>query len=464
MQQFEALTVLIVDDAAENRFLLQGIVKKLGDIRILEADCGETAVELALKERPDLVLMDLLMPRMDGFEATSRIKEAFPATIVVVVTAVLDEATEMRMRRTGATTYIRKPIRPEKVRIKLSNILAYIKSRQIGAKEALGNRPFTPFAKEVRSMRTMVNVLHEDQMMDFGLWLTERYLAKQPVQSVAFNRILEFLYGVIARSLKRHMPVNIMVEEGFDALYLAFTLNETLPELSEFIVKEIPLLGDDLMQHDGFTFIKVGFGESKTAPAKPVPAAPKPESKEADIPEEAREVRRVEGYETRLLRHSHTHKITASEYQASLDDATKEEVGEVGELLAEWQEHMDNFTDQPTWETLKEMGGVISHVASVVNGLFEFTALGYGLSSLAIYLQNIDPEQFTQLNYERLTPFIQGMLEDLKQWREMVFYRQETGDIHYLDSSLLSSCMQIEALFSGQNLEVEDDDNELELF
>jgi len=56
------------------------------------------------------------------------------------------------------------------------------------------------------------------------------------------------------------------------------------------------------------------------------------------------------------------------------------------------------------------------------------------------------------------------ILDDLVSWRNNIFVAQETADIHYLDSSLLSSCMQIDALISEKVASTDDDDDELELF
>jgi len=83
---FEPATILVVDDVANNREFLVKIFEK-SEIKVLTAHNGEEAVELFERERPDLVLMDLRMPRMDGYEATRRIKAIAKDIPVIALTA-----------------------------------------------------------------------------------------------------------------------------------------------------------------------------------------------------------------------------------------------------------------------------------------------------------------------------------------------------------------------------------------
>lgn len=95
------MRILIVDDYADFRRLAKGFVEKLGHEGIVAAD-GREAVELYRKEKPDGVLMDILMPVMDGIEALAVILSEDPAARVVFLT-VLDEFPEGTPREIAGT-------------------------------------------------------------------------------------------------------------------------------------------------------------------------------------------------------------------------------------------------------------------------------------------------------------------------------------------------------------------------
>ncbi len=103
-------TILIVDDAPINRRLLQGILGREG-YELLVADSGAAALELARERRPDLVLLDVLMPELDGYEVCTALKQ-HPSTahIPIVFLSALDSATDrVRGLECGGADYVTKP-------------------------------------------------------------------------------------------------------------------------------------------------------------------------------------------------------------------------------------------------------------------------------------------------------------------------------------------------------------------
>ena len=105
-------TVLVVEDNPVNRKLARNVLRADGH-RVLEADTGEEGIEIARRERPDLILMDLQLPGMDGMEATRRLKAdaATRAIPVVALSAHAAEVDEARALEAGCIGYIAKPIR-----------------------------------------------------------------------------------------------------------------------------------------------------------------------------------------------------------------------------------------------------------------------------------------------------------------------------------------------------------------
>jgi len=103
------IRVLVADDQAIVRDGLVTLLGLLDDLEIVgEAADGEQAVRLALETRPDVVLMDLRMPVLDGAAATARILEQLPETAVVVLTTFADDASIAGALRAGARGYLTK--------------------------------------------------------------------------------------------------------------------------------------------------------------------------------------------------------------------------------------------------------------------------------------------------------------------------------------------------------------------
>jgi DNA-binding NarL/FixJ family response regulator len=102
------IRILLVDDDPQFRQLVKLVLRKADGLEIVdEAPDGRTGVERTEDLRPDVVLLDLMMPGMDGFEALPLIKQAHPATSVVVLTALdADEAEEGVV--VGASGFVEK--------------------------------------------------------------------------------------------------------------------------------------------------------------------------------------------------------------------------------------------------------------------------------------------------------------------------------------------------------------------
>ena len=101
--------ILIVDDEMSIRLLASSILGE--DYIVLEASNGEEAMSIARSQKPDLILMDILMPKVDGYSACHAIKKdaATSAIPVVMVTALGQELNKKLAERVGADGYVVKP-------------------------------------------------------------------------------------------------------------------------------------------------------------------------------------------------------------------------------------------------------------------------------------------------------------------------------------------------------------------
>ena len=101
-------TILLTDDEAHIRKFIGLVLKQFDNPRIIEAADGAAAVQLYQQEKPDLVLMDVNMPMMDGMQALAEIQRLDPNALVIMLTSLTNRQTVEECARLGAVDYIRK--------------------------------------------------------------------------------------------------------------------------------------------------------------------------------------------------------------------------------------------------------------------------------------------------------------------------------------------------------------------
>ena len=116
--------ILVVEDQADNLQILRDLLSNAG-YEMIEAQDGEAGVRIAVSERPDLILMDIQLPLLDGYEATRRIRAdpALGATPIIVITSYALSGDETKAHAAGCDGYVSKPYSP---RLLLAKIREYL--------------------------------------------------------------------------------------------------------------------------------------------------------------------------------------------------------------------------------------------------------------------------------------------------------------------------------------------------
>ena len=116
--------ILVVEDQPDNRRIIRDMLAPT-DYEITEAENGEQALTAIAKQRPDLILMDIQLPVMDGYTATSRIKAdpALRSIPIIAVTSYVLSGEEKKARAAGCDDYVPKPYSPRQL---LPKIRQYI--------------------------------------------------------------------------------------------------------------------------------------------------------------------------------------------------------------------------------------------------------------------------------------------------------------------------------------------------
>ncbi len=123
-----AQKILIVDDEAHIRMLIEQTLEELEDegVEFITADNGETALQLIQSETPNLVFLDVMMPKMNGMEVCHKVKKdlGLQGVFIILLTAKGQEFDRQKGQEVGADIYMTKPFDPEVILEKARQVLA----------------------------------------------------------------------------------------------------------------------------------------------------------------------------------------------------------------------------------------------------------------------------------------------------------------------------------------------------
>ena len=137
MIEFEKVKILVVDDSKVQLFHLTGILKEIGFTNLLTAASGEDGLNLLKKELPDMVLLDIILPKMDGYKFCKIVKaDKDLCNIPIIMMTGLDEEYSIeKSYEAGAVDYISKPINLVTLKARVSSALLLMESRDSMQKE-----------------------------------------------------------------------------------------------------------------------------------------------------------------------------------------------------------------------------------------------------------------------------------------------------------------------------------------
>lgn len=106
------LTIVVADDAADYREMVRALLRRMSDTVTIvgEAADGDEALALVLRVRPDIVITDLIMPRLSGVELTRRIRQELPETKVILISSYTEDAYRLMVSDSGADVFVSKQV------------------------------------------------------------------------------------------------------------------------------------------------------------------------------------------------------------------------------------------------------------------------------------------------------------------------------------------------------------------
>lgn len=230
--------VLIVDDNEENRYILEIICKSLGYVTA-SVENGQKAIEYLQTSTPILILLDLVMPVMDGFEVLKRVREnkKTKSLPIIMVSSVDETESVLKCLQKGADDYITKPFEPDILKVRMENTLS--KYFYIQMEKELLEKTFSG------SLKVLSDILSSVSPSLFGKSLRTRRICKWVAEDLNLSDIWEIevsaMFSMIGCITFPAETITKIVE-GKTLVALEKILNENHPYVGYKLLSNIPRL------------------------------------------------------------------------------------------------------------------------------------------------------------------------------------------------------------------------------
>lgn len=466
-------SILYVEDDLSITVLYERMLQHLGFQRILSAADGEAGLHLFEQARPDIVLSDIMMPKMDGLDMVQRIKHISPETPIIMATAFSEKNFLMRSIEIGVDRYIVKPIDRKQFDSTLLGVCRtlyqqreaeeYAKRKiQMRINKATANTlsevaNIFPNPTIIYGSNGEIHFINDAFTMMFENTDLEMLSSRKTTLDQLFLKRPGFLNSLESFHPEDTLANRVLVRKNhINTIYQVnrrtIVLGENQEHCQVFSFTNVTRLEYEKHKSQNLArllreAIKVRMPAQKTTATETTPA-----SSATPL---------LSNAELAVLRRSHLHKTPASEYINGLDEIVIGQVEELAEVDFELEEHLIELARTPNREYRELIAADMEKYARAMRQLVDFNDLAFALEQLGELIRSIAPEA---ININKFIVLMDSVRKDLADWRQMIFITREALDIHYLDSSLFSSCLQIQLDFAPGDSDGNDGTGDLELF
>jgi YesN/AraC family two-component response regulator len=475
------LTVLYMEDEAMIRQQMEDILKNIFK-SVTAVTNGQEGVDAFIKTDFDIVVTDIQMPQKNGLDAAREIKAISPHTPIVVTTAYSDINLFLTSIEIGVDRYILKPISVPNLfgslQAACEGIINRQKAEELNKKKLLEeiNQASADIAQKLADVFPNPAIALSNKKLKFVNEAFAELLGEENLKTIKsgeknlsnfFEQRDGFLRDMDSIDENDYSANRAIIKtKGKKQIFLIAKKKITIADeqLDIYTLSNITKIEYQKLKNQNYAELleEILFTRYKqviSAPAEPKIEA-RQESKSAPAPKTT-EYLYLSEEEKEILRKSHQKKYSAIEYIAELDQSLIDEIDEFEELEREWSELISDFDDSANWVAVEKIAKIIQKYSKTIASLIEFEDLSYALNYLAKVLIDTQPNEE---NRRVLLLFLDNIRMDLCDWRDRIFIKKNTSDIHYLDSSLFSSCLQLQLKLGNPSVSVPDDDNDLELF
>ena len=329
------------------------------------------------------------------------------------------------MLAVGAEDYLTKPIKAELFLVRIKHYLQIIALR----KKALDTKALAqnPFSQKIYSRSIIFKIVSEASLSEFwDYWLNNEK------DTLDLSDCVRILYGFGLWLLKNNYTCTIEAEESDEHLYVMLKYEGSIKSsiIRNILTKHYPSAKYILSS------TMLAFDLNKIVP---------------------QELLEIDDTTKAILTKTHDTVLSARDYIEETALSFVSKVENLDEINDEADRAIIAFETMPNPETLQRVCVSFQAYADTLEELVDFAHLGFALQTLIRFLSALNEEHFEAEKIKKLCSLLLNLLHDLSSWRDNVFISQVARDIHYLDASLLSSCLQIETIFEEKKLSTDDD-------
>jgi len=441
------MNILIVDDIDDNREILERLIQQYSrkysvETKVYSAKNGQEGVDICNEYAIDLIFMDIIMPVMDGLEATLLIKKEHPSIMIIVVSSENDEKIKTEILQAGAEDYVLKPFSSAIMINRLNNY-----SKLINSRNSIGyqTKAINIFTRNIYSYQLKFFLSNDDELAQF--WETMLVRLEFQNHIAQLSDFVRFLFRLGTFQLQKAYKCHIFVEEDEHNFYFTMDNMKLLSAntIHQMIEKYYSNAVYDI-EGDLLTFALPRLAEGLPVSIPAVEQTPQKEKVRPAEPTEPTEP-------TVSFPSASVPKQTLQTYDILDEDGLEEFEYIISKLQTEISLMGSSSLELDDIDTMNEYIKKLSALLSIAQDAYVISA------SLKEFSELLDAykEPFLAMSKD-LSTMMTSFINDLVMWKEMIFH---TGapSVDFLNNSISSNVQMIRAVFVTDDTAEEDMDD-----